>query len=164
MLERAGACLKAGARDSLKCASAVKKAARSQLQLHQTFWSHGAGDLGLPPYAISNTPPHDLPLRHDSTTGRSKRVARSQKSNVSSTACLGPGAVIGEESVIGDRTLIRSSVVGRNCRIGSDCVIQGAYVWDNVTIDSYGITHHPPPLPPPDSIPLTSLIPRHPSI
>ncbi|KAF7196943.1 Pentatricopeptide repeat-containing protein [Pseudocercospora fuligena] len=83
MLERAGACLKAGARDSLKCASAAKKAARSQRQLHQTFWSHGAGDLGLPPYAISTTPPHDLPLRHGSTTARSKRLARDQKSETS---------------------------------------------------------------------------------
>ncbi|KXT11875.1 hypothetical protein AC579_5193 [Pseudocercospora musae] len=83
MLEPAGACLKAGARDALTCASAAKKAARSQRQLHQAFWSHGAGHLGLPPYAVSTTPPHDLPRRQDSTTARSKRLARDQKSETS---------------------------------------------------------------------------------
>ncbi|KXS94668.1 hypothetical protein AC578_4887 [Pseudocercospora eumusae] len=86
MLERAGACLKAGARASLKsrcAASAAKKAARSQRQLHQAFWTHGAGDLGLPPYASSTTPTHDLPLRHDSTAATSKRAARDQKSETS---------------------------------------------------------------------------------
>lgn len=45
MLDRATACLKAGARDSLKCA---RQASHSQRQLHRSFWTHGVGDLDLP--------------------------------------------------------------------------------------------------------------------
>lgn len=63
MLERATACLKAGARESLKCA---QQAPRSKRRLHSTFWAHGAGGLDLPPWAVSMLPmPTDLPLKHD---------------------------------------------------------------------------------------------------
>lgn len=50
MLERATACLKAGARDSLKCAQHAKAQAprtASHRRLHSTFWTHGAGDIEL---------------------------------------------------------------------------------------------------------------------
>lgn len=80
MLERATACLKAGARDSLKCA---QQAPRSQRMLHSSFWAHGAGGLDLPPWVVSMLPtPNDLPLKHDSTgskgRGRSSSTAQSQ--------------------------------------------------------------------------------------
>jgi len=47
--------------------------------LHSTFWNHGAGDLDLPPWALSmSSMPTDLPLRHDNTSrhagGTSKEV------------------------------------------------------------------------------------------
>ncbi|CAK1361507.1 hypothetical protein CB0940_03129 [Cercospora beticola] len=65
MLERATACLKArAARDSLQCAQQHARRASKRL-LHHTFWTHGAGDLDLPPYIASSTPPAGLPLRHD---------------------------------------------------------------------------------------------------
>ena len=68
MLERATACLKSGAaRETLRC---VAKAPKSKRMLHSTFWSHGAGDLDLPPWATSMFPiPLDLPLRHDDKSG-----------------------------------------------------------------------------------------------
>lgn len=46
MLERATACLNAGARqpESLRC---VRRALRSRRALHSTFWTHGAGALDL---------------------------------------------------------------------------------------------------------------------
>ncbi|KAK4541811.1 hypothetical protein LTR36_007343 [Oleoguttula mirabilis] len=68
MLERAKACLKSGARDSLRCAPT---APRSKRLLHSTFWKHGAGDLDLPLWAMSTCQmPPDLPLRHDDTRRR----------------------------------------------------------------------------------------------
>ncbi|KAK4505406.1 hypothetical protein PRZ48_003369 [Zasmidium cellare] len=73
MLERATACLKAGARDSLKCA---QQAPRSKRRLHSTFWAHGAGGLDLPSWAVSTLPPPDLPLKDDSI--RAKHAPGSQ--------------------------------------------------------------------------------------
>ncbi|KAF2213161.1 hypothetical protein CERZMDRAFT_117410 [Cercospora zeae-maydis SCOH1-5] len=67
MLARATtACLKArAARDSLPCAQQHHARRASTRLLHHTFWTHGAGDLNLPPYIVSPTPPVDLSLRHD---------------------------------------------------------------------------------------------------
>ena len=77
MLERATACLKSGAaRESLRCAS--KAAPRSKRLLHSTFWNHGAGDLDLPPWALSMLPmPTDLPLRGDDKS--SVQIGREQQ-------------------------------------------------------------------------------------
>lgn len=77
MLERASSCFKAGARDSFKCATTKQKTPRSKRQLHLAFWTHGAGDLGVPPHphALATTPPCDVLLRNDSTT--SPRATRS---------------------------------------------------------------------------------------
>lgn len=61
MLDRATACLKAGARDSLKCA---RQASRSKRQLHRSFWTHGAGDLDLSCSGTSSRPlPSILPCK-----------------------------------------------------------------------------------------------------
>jgi translation initiation factor eIF-2B subunit epsilon len=53
--------------------------------------------------------------------------------------------VIGAETTIGEGTSVSHSTIGRNCRIGillpckllmkgQNVVIEGAYIWDNVTI------------------------------
>lgn len=78
MLERATACLKVGARDSLRCAC---HGPRSRRMLHSTFWTHGAGDLDLPPWALSLLPtPSDLPLKDQSESEtRSRRLQRTPK-------------------------------------------------------------------------------------
>lgn len=67
MLERTAACIKAGARDSLKCAQQSPWA--STRRLHQAFWTHGAGDLDLlPTYVPSpSTPATGLPVRRNDT-------------------------------------------------------------------------------------------------
>lgn len=57
MLERASACLDTGVRLSLR---AQRRAPKSRRLLHSTFWKHGAGDLELPPCALSPSfPPAD---------------------------------------------------------------------------------------------------------
>ncbi|KAK5118776.1 hypothetical protein LTR85_007982 [Meristemomyces frigidus] len=43
--------------------------------LHSAFWNHGAGDLDLPPWAVSMLPMlTDLPLKHDNTQQRQDHV------------------------------------------------------------------------------------------
>ncbi|KAF2768260.1 hypothetical protein EJ03DRAFT_383454 [Teratosphaeria nubilosa] len=61
MLEKAKACLRSGARKSLR-STCGQTAHRSKRRVHSSFWNHGAGDLELPPYMLSPTPPK-LPLR-----------------------------------------------------------------------------------------------------
>lgn len=81
MLERAKACLQSGARETLRCATTPK---RSRRLLHLTFWQHGAGDLDLPPWAVSksSTSAHS-PIRcggdSEPTRRRSKAAGRSGK-------------------------------------------------------------------------------------
>ncbi|KAM3423530.1 hypothetical protein BST61_g958 [Cercospora zeina] len=69
MLPRATtACLKArAARDSLPCAQQHHARRPSTRLLHHTFWTHGAGDLDLPPCIASSTPPVGLPRWHGDT-------------------------------------------------------------------------------------------------
>lgn len=76
MLERATACLDTGARLSLRCA---RRASRSRRQLHQTFWTHGAGDLDLPPSLLGTTPPPPNPddRRQDGRNGDSATATES---------------------------------------------------------------------------------------
>ena len=71
MLERAKACLRSGVREPLRCANGISP--RTARLLHSTFWSHGAGDLDLSPWAVPmSAVPHDLLLRHDRPTPSSK--------------------------------------------------------------------------------------------
>lgn len=52
--------------------------------LHSTFWHHGAGDLDLPPWAVSMAPmPTDLPLRHDDAQGLRTKGGKSQTGKAS---------------------------------------------------------------------------------
>ncbi|KAI7268549.1 hypothetical protein KC345_g7649 [Hortaea werneckii] len=77
MLERAKACLHSGARDSLRCAQSAPghhhhhHPHRSTRTLHSSFWTHGAGDLELPPWLLSSNPAHGLPAHGDSSGGNS---------------------------------------------------------------------------------------------
>ncbi|KAI9718573.1 MAG: hypothetical protein M1812_004024 [Candelaria pacifica] len=50
MLERAAGCIETNGRHLLR---ASKKSIKSRRMLHSTFWSHGAGDLDLPPWWTS---------------------------------------------------------------------------------------------------------------
>ncbi|EME47337.1 hypothetical protein DOTSEDRAFT_69310 [Dothistroma septosporum NZE10] len=68
MLERATACLKAGARD---IPNRTHQATRSKPRLHSTFWNYGAGDLELPPWAVFV--PAGLPPKPNSTSKSSPR-------------------------------------------------------------------------------------------
>ncbi|CAK4032142.1 hypothetical protein DOTSEDRAFT_69310 [Lecanosticta acicola] len=77
MLERATASLKAGACDSLQRIHRVR-APRSRRLLHSAFWNHGAGDLDLPPWAVSLLPmPTDLPLKSDGHLNHQQRQSSS---------------------------------------------------------------------------------------
>ncbi|RKO86719.1 hypothetical protein BDK51DRAFT_45688 [Blyttiomyces helicus] len=51
------------------------------------------------------------------------------------SAVLEEQVVIGAGTSIGEKSRIRKSVIGRNCKIGANVTIDGAYIWDNVTID-----------------------------
>jgi len=53
MLERASSCLDTGFRLSFR---SQRRVPRSRRLLHSAFWSHGAGDLDLPPWALSSRP------------------------------------------------------------------------------------------------------------
>ncbi|KAI9193036.1 nucleotide-diphospho-sugar transferase [Polychytrium aggregatum] len=55
---------------------------------------------------------------------------------LSRSASLSEQVVIGSFTEIGDKTQIRNSVVGRGCKISANVVIDGAFIWDNVTIHS----------------------------
>ncbi|KAK8933717.1 hypothetical protein KSP39_PZI016047 [Platanthera zijinensis] len=43
--------------------------------------------------------------------------------------------VLGNATTVGDNTKISNSVIGQGCIIGHNVVIEGSYVWDNVTIE-----------------------------
>lgn len=43
--------------------------------------------------------------------------------------------IVGESTTIGLNCVIKDSVIGANCSIGNDVKLNGAYVWDNVTIE-----------------------------
>uniref|UniRef100_UPI0035900842 translation initiation factor eIF2B subunit epsilon n=1 Tax=Myxine glutinosa TaxID=7769 RepID=UPI0035900842 len=57
-----------------------------------------------------------------------------------SGASLGPGSVVQQDTVIGDGTTVGSgcyitrSVIGRNCVIGNNVRLEGAMLWDSVTV------------------------------
>ncbi|KAI7158987.1 hypothetical protein KC349_g4483 [Hortaea werneckii] len=91
MLERAKACLHSGARDSLRCAQSAPGHHhhhyhhRSTRTLHSSFWTHGAGDLELPPWLLSSNPAHGLSAHGDSSGGKSgirKRRGRESTATV----------------------------------------------------------------------------------
>lgn len=93
MLERAKACLKSGARDSLRCAHTTP---RSNRMLHSAFWNHGAGDLDLPPWAVSMLPmPTDLPLKNGNTWQQHRAVSGEGEEVVKSdSTALSDGVVL----------------------------------------------------------------------
>ena len=44
-------------------------------------------------------------------------------------------SVLGSHTIIADGSAVSGSTIGRNCKIGKNVVIDGAYIWDDVTID-----------------------------
>ena len=48
-------------------------------------------------------------------------------------------SVIGSGTSVGDGGTINGSTVGRRCRIGKNVTIEGAYIWDDVTVEDGSI-------------------------
>lgn len=102
MLERATSCLKAGARDSIKCAQHAKaqvpRSTTSRRRLHSTFWTHGAGDIDIDVNVLGNGGGADLLTRHDDIhhSGRT-RGRRRGKEATSVTAVPGSHATPSNE-------------------------------------------------------------------
>ena len=44
-------------------------------------------------------------------------------------------SVVGSDTSIGDRSTVSASTIGRRCKIGKNVTIEGAYIWDDVTIE-----------------------------
>ena len=49
---------------------------------------------------------------------------------------IGKNTVIAESVMIGEGTRVQESVIGRGVQIGANCVIDGAYLWDGVQVES----------------------------
>lgn len=43
---------------------------------------------------------------------------------------------IGSGTIIGENSRVANSVIGKNCIIGDNVLLEGAYIWDNVTISN----------------------------
>lgn len=86
MLERTAACIKAGARDSLKCAQQPPWA--STRRLHQGFWTHGAGDLDLlPTYVPSpSIPTTGLPFSRNDTHSEGQKDRTNELASLAADA------------------------------------------------------------------------------
>lgn len=62
-----------------------------------------------------------------------ENVLMTRGSMVKSTSVLGRGTAIRDGGVVG------SSVLGRNCKIGKNVIVEGSYVWNDVTIEEGSI-------------------------
>ncbi|XP_010528820.1 PREDICTED: translation initiation factor eIF-2B subunit epsilon-like isoform X2 [Tarenaya hassleriana] len=60
---------------------------------------------------------------------------RASEAIQSRSAEVGPFTVIGYDSKIGSGAKILNSVIGDRCSIGSNVLIEGSYIWNNVTIE-----------------------------
>ncbi|EEH48837.2 translation initiation factor eIF2B catalytic subunit epsilon [Paracoccidioides brasiliensis Pb18] len=58
-------------------------------------------------------------------------------------SCLiGGKSVIGQGSSLADHTTVENTIIGRRCRIGKNVILDGAYLWDDVTVgDGTEIRH-----------------------
>ncbi|KAI9653478.1 MAG: hypothetical protein M1831_006026 [Alyxoria varia] len=55
---------------------------------------------------------------------------------ISSSAKLNSFCIVGEGSRVGKRCYVRDSVIGRTCKIGDGCILDGAILWDGVTVNA----------------------------
>ncbi|KAI5676430.1 hypothetical protein M9H77_07380 [Catharanthus roseus] len=60
---------------------------------------------------------------------------RASEVELSRSAHIGPFTVIGRGTRVGNSTGISNSAVGEGCKIGSNVLIEGCYIWHNVTIE-----------------------------
>lgn len=58
---------------------------------------------------------------------------------VAYSATVTPPSAIGARTIIADRALVKRSVLGRDCKLGEEVKVEGAYLWDQVTLES-GVT------------------------
>ncbi|KAI1966620.1 translation initiation factor eIF-2B epsilon subunit, GEF [Ophidiomyces ophidiicola] len=78
----------------------------------------------------------------DSYVLRRGNVYQEEGAVLSRSAVVKQRTIIGQGTSIGERTCITDSVIGRRCRIGNNVVLDGAYIWDDVTIgDGTEIRH-----------------------
>lgn len=62
-------------------------------------------------------------------------IYKAPDSSQSRSARIDSFTVLGNATSVGDYTTISNSVIGKSCKIGHNVVIEGSYVWDNVTIE-----------------------------
>ncbi|XP_076904384.1 uncharacterized protein LOC143559806 [Bidens hawaiensis] len=72
---------------------------------------------------------------NDSTHVERNGIYRASEISQSRSAEIGQFTCIGKGSSIGDRTVILNSVIGAGCKIGCNVLIDGCYIWNNVTIE-----------------------------
>jgi len=48
-------------------------------------------------------------------------------------------SIIGGDTIVGDGSSITGSTIGRRCRIGENVTINGAYIWDDVTLEDASV-------------------------
>lgn len=51
------------------------------------------------------------------------------------TTLIKSRSVVGAETSIGDNSVVSASTLGRRCKIGKNVLIEGAYIWDDVTVE-----------------------------
>ena len=55
---------------------------------------------------------------------------------VAYSATITPPSALGTRTTVADRSIVEKSVLGRDCRIGENVRINGAYLWDQVSVES----------------------------
>ena len=66
--------------------------------------------------------------------GRSK-VYEEENVTLARGSMVKSRSVLGRETVIGNGSTVGSSVIGRRCKIGKNVIIEGSYLWNDVTIE-----------------------------
>ncbi|CAO3668495.1 hypothetical protein G6F70_008717 [Rhizopus microsporus] len=63
-------------------------------------------------------------------------VYKARNVKLSRSCIIDDNVQIGSGTIIGENSRIANSVIGKNCVIGDNVVVEGAFLWDNVTIES----------------------------
>jgi len=58
------------------------------------------------------------------------------------SARVSGNSVVGANTAVGACATVHQSTIGRNCFIGDGCVVEGCYIWDNVTIEAGATVKH----------------------